>query len=152
MKTVVVLSVALTLACSVCHAHDKAKAEQYLSLYSQCDGKQIGKSLFMMKPDVFIGKIKSGEDIFVLDVRTKGEERIIGMNMPNVLFIPMNRVFEESTISKLPKDKSIVVLCRKGVRSSLVTMGLRDIGFGNAYSLKEGMKGLIEFLTPKAAN
>ena len=152
MKKIVVLCITLSLACSICHAHDKDKANQYLQLYAQCDGKQIGKSLFMMKPDVFVGKIKKGEDIFVLDVRTKAEEKIIGMNLPNTLFVPMNKVFEESTLSKLPEDKPIVVLCRKGVRSSLITMGLRDIGFGNAFSLKDGMKGLVAFLTPMEAN
>ena len=152
MKKITILSITVLLACSICHAHDKAKATQYLKLYAQCDGKQIGKSLFMMKPDVFVGKIKSGEKIFVLDVRTKAEEKIIGINLPNTLFVPMNKVFEEDTLSKLPKDKPIVVLCRKGVRSSLVTMGLRDIGLGNAFFLKDGMKGLLEFLTPKEAN
>ncbi|MFC1888781.1 rhodanese-like domain-containing protein [Thermodesulfobacteriota bacterium] len=152
MRKAFVLSVVFVLACSICHAHDNAKAKQYLNLYSQCDGKQIGKSLFMMKPDIFVSKIKSGEEVFVLDVRTKAEEQIVGMNIPNTLFVPMNKVFEESTLSKLPTDKPIVVLCRKGVRSSLVTMGLRDIGFNNAFCLHDGLRGLIEFLTPKAAN
>jgi len=152
MKKIIVLSITLLLACSICHAYDNAKAKQYLQLYAQCDGKQIGKSLFMMKPDVFVGKIKNGETMFVLDVRTKAEEKVIGMNLPDTLFVPMNKVFEESTLSKLPKDKPIVVLCRKGVRSSLITMGLRDVGFGNAFSLKDGMKGLLEFLTPMEAN
>ena len=152
MKKVVSMIIGFALVCSVCSAHDKTRANQYLKLYSRCDGKQIGKSLFMVTPEAFVGKIKSGEDVFVLDVRTKAEEQIIGMNIPNTMFVPMNKVFEESTLSKLPKDKQIVVLCRKGVRSSLVTMGLRDIGFGNAFSLKEGMRGLIEFLTPKTAH
>ncbi|MFC1451784.1 rhodanese-like domain-containing protein [Verrucomicrobiota bacterium] len=152
MNKVVTLVIGFSLICSVCSAHDKAIAARYLKLYSQCDGKQIGKSLFMVTPEAFVGKIKNGEDIFILDVRTEAEEKILGMNLPNAMFVPMNKVFEESTISKLPKDKQIIVLCRKGVRSSLVTMGLRDIGFKNAFSLKAGMRGLLEFLTPKAAH
>jgi len=152
MRKIVILSAVLTLTCSICHAHDKAKAKQYLSLYAQCEGKQIGKSLFMMKPNDFVGKIKNGEDILVLDVRTKAEAKIIGVNLPSTLVVPMNKVFEESTLLKLPKDKQIVVLCRTGVRGSLVTMALRDIGFDNTFGLKGGMVGLIEFLTPKEAN
>ena len=152
MKKAVTLVIGFLLICSVCSAHDKARATRYLKLYSQCDGKQIGKSLFMVTSEALVGKLKKGEDLFILDVRTKAEEKIIGMNMSNAMFVPMNKVFEESTISKLPKDKQIIVLCRKGVRSSLVTMGLRDIGFKNAFSLKEGMRGLLEFLTPKTAH
>jgi len=152
MKKIIILSITLSLACSICRAHDKVKATQYLKLYAQCDGKQIGKSLFMMKPDVFVGRIKNGEEMFVLDVRTKGEEKIIGMNLPDTLFVPMNKVFDETVLSKLPKDKPIVVLCQTGLRSALITMGLRDIGFGNAFFLKNGIKELSAFLTPKEAN
>lgn len=152
MKKVFFLTVVLILAYSFCHAYDKTKAKQYQTLYSECDGKFIGSSLFMMTPEKFVGKIKNGGEIFVLDVRTEAEENIIGMNLPHVLFVPMNQVFNENSLAKLPKDKPIVVICRKGVRSSLVTMGLRDIGLDNIFSLKGGMKGLIEFLTPKTAN
>ena len=127
MKKSIILGFVIVFLCSACYAQDKEKAKQYLSLYSKCDGKQIGKSLFMMSPEAFVKKIKEGKDIFVFDVRTKAEENIVAINTAHVLFVPMNKVFEESTLAKLPKDKPILVLCKMGIRSALVTMGLRDI-------------------------
>lgn len=152
MKKIIILSITLFLACSICRAHDKAKALHYLELYAKCDGKQLSSSLFMMKPDVLLSKIKNGENIFILDVRTKAEEKIVGLHLPDTLSVPMSQVFSEKTLSLLPTDKTIVVLCLKGVRSSLITMGLRDVGFDNAFSLKEGMAGLVGILTPTKAN
>jgi rhodanese-related sulfurtransferase len=64
----------------------------------------------------------------------------------------MSKVFQESTLSKLPKDKPIIVCCRLGARSAIVTMGLRDIGFSNVFNLKHGIKGTMDILTPKATN
>ena len=152
MKQLMIISITVLLAYSISHAHDKTKAEQYRTLYANCAGKEIGKELFMVTPKAFIDKLKQKEDILVLDVRTKAEVQVIGITSKNVLSIPINKVFEESSLSKLPTDKPIIVVCSIGHRSGIVTMGLRDIGFDNVFILKNGIKSALEILTPKLVN
>jgi rhodanese-related sulfurtransferase len=148
--TIAVGTILLTLSASG-FAFDKEKAAHYLKIYEKAEGAAVGKALHLMTPDVFLAKLKAGEKFVLLDVRTEKETEILGVRLPGTIRAPLNRVFEEENLAKLPKDKTILVVCRSGVRSTLVTTGLRDIGFANAYSLKGGILKLADSLSPKIA-
>lgn len=132
-------------------AFDKEKAAKHQEFFKDAEGAAVGKALHLITPDVFLGKIKAGEDLVVLDVRTEKETEILGVRLPGTITVPLNRVFEEKNLAKLPKEKTLVVVCRTGVRSTLVTTALRDIGFAKAYSLKGGIVKLADALSPKIA-
>ena len=144
--------ITLALLTGQSYAYDIEKANNYQQLFRNCVDKNIPKALFLITAKELVEKVRSKEDILILDVRTPAEGSIIGINYKNTLFVPMNKVFNKETLEKLPKDKEIIVLCRKGLRSSLITMALRDIGFDNVFSLKGGMISLLEYLSPKTAN
>jgi len=152
MRKFLFIIIALVLLTGQSYAYDIEKANNYQQLFRNCAGKEIPKALYLITAEKLLEKIKSKENLFILDVRTPAEGSIIGINYKNTLFVPMNKVFNKEILKKLPKDEGIIVLCRKGIRSSLITMALRDIGFNNVFSLKGGMIDLMEYLTPVAAN
>jgi len=43
------------------------------------------------------------------------------------------------------------VVCHSGVRSTVIEVALRNIGFDNVYSMKGGLVGLIKYLNAKTA-
>ncbi len=87
-----------------------------------------------IRPEELIEKISSGEDFFLLDVRTAAEyatQAIEGAHL-----IPIQEI--GSRISELPKDKEIVVYCRVGNRSAYAADYLGRIGY-NVKNLEGGI-------------
>jgi len=67
--------------------------------------------------------IKKKEDFVILDVRTPQEQSIVGSTWKNTLNIPMHEVFKPENLSKIPKDKKVVVVCHSGERAWAVVTG-----------------------------
>jgi len=63
-------------------------------------------------------------------------------NIPNTdLSIPYNEITDPSYLSQLPvnKDAKIVLYCRSGRMSQIVSEELVGLGYTNIWNLKEGM-------------
>jgi phage shock protein E len=76
-------------------------------------------------PEELTKKIKSGEDFFLLDVRTPAEyaaQAIEGSSL-----IPLQELGDR--IDELPRDKDIVVYCRVGNRSAYACAHLARMGY-----------------------
>ncbi len=74
--------------------------------------------------------------LFLLDVRTK-EEFALG-SLPGAVNIPKNEI--RAALSRIPKNKKIVVLCGVGLRSYLVERILRQRDFSDVSILSGGLK------------
>ncbi|MCK5686441.1 rhodanese-like domain-containing protein [bacterium] len=57
--------------------------------------------------------------------------------------------FTKQNLSKIPKDKKIIVICAYGGRSVAISISLRHIGFKNIYMLKGGIVELAKYMNPK---
>ena len=68
--------------------------------------------------------LESG-DAIALDVRDRGEWRL--GRIPGALHVPMNEL--SSRLSLLPRDRTIVAVCRSGNRSNVVTQALQREGY-----------------------
>jgi rhodanese-related sulfurtransferase len=80
-------------------------------------------------------KLESNEVIVLIDVREKFEHA--DFNIGGTL-IPMNTVFDQ--IEKIPKDKTVVLYCAKGIRSAIVIQRLQEkYGYTNLINLSGGM-------------
>jgi rhodanese-related sulfurtransferase len=80
-------------------------------------------------------KLGNNEAIVLIDVREAFEHT--DFNIGGTL-IPMNTIFEQ--IENIPKDKTVVLYCAKGIRSSIVIQRLEDkYGFTNLVNLTGGM-------------
>ena len=66
-------------------------------------------------------KIHNKEDFVLIDVREPQEHE--NFNIGGIL-IPMNTVFQNLHI--IPKDKTVILYCQKGIRSGLVIQRLQQ--------------------------
>lgn len=147
----VVASMFLVLFGGPVMAYDEALAQTYQQLFSSFDEQQTAKSLHLMTPQMVVEALKKGEALVLLDVRTEREQSLVGVTQPGALHIPMNKVFTTEGLAQIPTDQKVVLTCQSGARCLAVTMALRNIGFDNVYSMKGGLKKLIEYLDPKTA-
>lgn len=79
--------------------------------------------------------IDKGNDVFILDVRTKDEYNDAHIKGANL--IPIQEL--EQNINKIPKDKKVVVHCAKGKRSAKACEMLKDKGLKELYNVEGGL-------------
>ena len=82
-----------------------------------------------------VASVKDRDDVVVLDVREQWEYD--EGHIPGVTLIPMGEV--ANRLSEIPTDKSVIVTCRSGNRSSQVATFLRDQGFTNVHNMEGGI-------------
>jgi rhodanese-related sulfurtransferase len=75
------------------------------------------------------------EDVVILDVREQDEWD--AGHIPGALFIPMSEI--QGRLSEVPSDKTVIVQCRSGNRSSQVTDYLQQQGFTNIRNMAGGL-------------
>lgn len=94
----------------------------------------------MQKLTITVEELKNNTDkYYVIDVRepheiAEGGRMGFSVNMPNSTFM--------DNISKVPKDKNVVLHCKSGGgRSAKLTDALREKGYDNVVSLEGGIEG-----------
>lgn len=79
--------------------------------------------------------LQERDDVVVLDVREQWEYD--EGHIPGVVHMPMNTI--PASLSEIPTDKTVIVTCRSGNRSSQVTAFLRENGFDNVHNMEGGI-------------
>ena len=74
------------------------------------------------------------DDVLFVDVREQGEYD--AGHIPGITLIPMGEI--QNRLAEIPKDKTVVVSCQSGGRSSQVAKFLREQGFANIHDLQGG--------------
>lgn len=80
--------------------------------------------------------IDSGNDVFLLDVRTKEEYNETHIKTAHL--VPIQEL--EQNIDLIPKDKNVVVYCASGKRSARACEILRNKGLKALYHIKSGIR------------
>jgi phage shock protein E len=80
--------------------------------------------------------LREQPDVMILDVREQDEWD--AGHIPGAVFMPMGQVPDR--LSEIPKDKTVIVQCRSGNRSSQVTDFLVQQGFTNVHNMAGGIK------------
>ena len=132
-------------------SYDAELAKSYSELFSTVEGAKAGKSLHFVKPDDFIKDIKAGKEIVAIDVRTPSETEIFTVTLPKSFAIPVNEIFQQENLERIPTDKPVMIICKSGARATAVGTALRHIGFDNVYILKGGFQALSSYYGPKQA-
>lgn len=78
-------------------------------------------------------RLKSGEDIILLDVRTRGEYE--GRHIPGSILMPVNEVKKRAEAELPDKNKILFVYCQSGNRSSTASNILAELGYKSVYNL-----------------
>jgi rhodanese-related sulfurtransferase len=91
-----------------------------------------------LPPDIDVAtaaSLRGRSDVVMLDVRTP-EEYAQG-HIPGVVPIPLNQV--PNRLAEIPKDKTVVVTCHSGNRSSQAAQLLRQRGYDNVHNMLGGI-------------
>lgn len=96
-------------------------------------------------PETLTERIDSGEDVFILDVRSEdnfAEWHVDGENVDivNYPYFELLGGVSEELLTELPEDEQITVLCAKGDSSEFIAEMLNDEGY-DINHLEGGMKG-----------
>lgn len=139
-------------AAGAVQSYDEGLAESYAELFRPVLGAKAGKALHLMSAEVFVERIKAGERIIALDIRTPAETSIFTSTSPDSLVMPLNELFLVQNLARIPTDAPVVVLCKTGIRAAAAGTALRHVGFDNVHILKGGFKALNDYLDAKTAN
>lgn len=130
---IIMLVLIITLSCSTMATAQSPEVKEALTNYLN----NIPEDFDVVFAKGVNFKIKSGKDIFILDVREPGEYK--GGHIPQAVNIPIRQVM--NNLDKLPdKETLIVVYCKSGIRAAYVTEALQIMGY-NAKDLVMGMIG-----------
>ena len=83
------------------------------------------------------------EEFQLIDVREEYETDIASIGGE---LIPMGDVMDN--LDKISKDKKVVVYCRSGNRSGVITQALEAQGYKNIYNLKGGILSWADEIDP----
>lgn len=81
------------------------------------------------------GRIASGEDVLLVDIRTPAE--IAQGAIPDAMQLPMHLI--PIRISELPKDRDVVLYCRSGARSYQACAFMMQQGYDRVLNLRGGI-------------
>ena len=93
-----------------------------------------------MKKEAFLQLVESESDTLLLDIR-EADELTDDNQIEGTVHMPMGKVFCEAAQNKLPKDKTIVVFCRSGMRAAVVARELTKSGY-----MIDGLEGGLNAL------
>ncbi len=88
------------------------------------------------------------DDLFLLDVREIDE--FSDFKIPGSVNIPLQDIFKDENISKIPKDKEIITICPHGNRAMVATFALTRNGI-ESHVLTGGLARWSQVLNPVTA-
>lgn len=91
-------------------------------------------------------RLRSGEEIFILDVREPHEVEI--SNIEGAVLIPLRQLEDRLEELAAVRDKEIVVHCRTGGRSAAACELLMQHGFTNPKNLAGGINRWAQLIDP----
>jgi rhodanese-related sulfurtransferase len=80
-------------------------------------------------------RLAGGEEMVILDVRTASEYR--ASHIPGSVHLPLDEL--AARYQELTPDSPIVVVCEHGLRSSIATHFLRQMGFTRCANVRHGL-------------
>jgi rhodanese-related sulfurtransferase len=75
------------------------------------------------------------DDVVILDVREDFEYE--AGHIPGATLVPLGQI--PNRLDEIPKDKTVIAVCRSGNRSGQATNFLRQQGFENVHNMTGGM-------------
>ncbi|MBX9944097.1 MAG: VTT domain-containing protein [Reyranella sp.] len=96
-------------------------------------------SLQWIEVDELVGRLADGEDT-IIDVRGPDEFNGPLGHISNALNLPVGELPNRLIEIKVPKDKSVILVCRTDKRSANAAALLKDAGFRNVQVLRGGME------------
>lgn len=80
-------------------------------------------------------RLARGERLYLLDVRER--EEFVEAHIPDSVLIPLGQLSRK--LSSIPKDATIIAICRSGNRSGVAADMLRRAGYSDVLNLNGGI-------------
>lgn len=84
--------------------------------------------------------VKNGA--LLVDVREKDEVEQLAYDVPNIINIPLSEF--ETRFNEIPKDKSVVMVCKGGGRSLRAAGFLVNHGYTNVVNMQHGITRWVQ--------
>ena len=94
-----------------------------------------------IEPSDLKNKMDSGENLYILDVRTPEEYKAWKISYDKHLepsLLPLEKLASKEEIRNIPKDREVITVCSHGMRSKMAAEYLSQLGY-NAKSVRGGM-------------
>lgn len=108
-------------------------AEKFTTFTSKTESPQF-QGVFDIEPTELKDKLAN---VKIIDVRQPDEYTGDLGHIENAELIVLSTL--PGSLDKIPKDKSVVFVCKSGGRSAQATAFAKQNGFSNIYNLKGGM-------------
>lgn len=82
-----------------------------------------------------VDSLRQRSDVVMIDVREQFEYD--EAHIPGVTLIPMSEL--EQRVNEIPRDKTVILSCRSGNRSSDVQAYLESLGYDNVHDMQGGI-------------
>ena len=89
-------------------------------------------------------RLDAGEPLLLLDIREPAEQDIA--RIEGAQSLPESRLWED--VERIPRDRPVVLFCRKGIRSAQVVAQLRAAGWQNVYNMLGGIDAWAQKIDP----
>ena len=94
--------------------------------------RKVSRGGNRLTPQQAKARLDSGDDLTLLDVRTR--EEFAAGHIPGAVCLPVEEVSAETAAAVLPQtDGEILVYCRSGRRSALAAKSLAALGYSRVY-------------------
>jgi len=103
----------------------------------------VQKSHEISAEDLAQRLLNAPDSLYLVDLRTP-DEREIG-TIPGNHSIGMDSVFTNAALRSLPRNRTIVLYCSRGTRSTLAWFALRNLGL-DVWSLEGGFGGWKQYV------
>jgi len=118
------------------------------------DDNSNSRNSLVIKPNELKRKMDKGDDIFILDVRSRLEHDLWTIsydNYPDSVVIPVDTLASVESLKQIPKNKEIITFCAHGQRSYMAARTLSSLGY-NVKTVEGGMAGWSRLYDVAAVN
>jgi glyoxylase-like metal-dependent hydrolase (beta-lactamase superfamily II)/rhodanese-related sulfurtransferase len=94
-----------------------------------------------IEPSDLKNKMDSGENLYILDVRTPEEYKSWKISYDKHVepsLVPLDKLSSDEQIRNIPRDREVITVCSHGMRSKMAAEYLSQLGY-NAKSIRGGM-------------
>jgi glyoxylase-like metal-dependent hydrolase (beta-lactamase superfamily II)/rhodanese-related sulfurtransferase len=94
-----------------------------------------------IEPSDLKNKMDSGENLYILDVRTPEEYKSWKISYDKHVepsLVPLDKLSSDEQIRNIPRDREVITVCSHGMRSKMAAEYLSQLGY-NVKSIKGGM-------------
>jgi len=128
-KFVVILMMLLIVGCGTQPSVENPAAD------ANAQTEVVAEALPVNVDITTVENLRDREDVILIDVREDWEYE--AGHIPGATLIPLGDI--PNRLNEIPKDKTVIAVCRSGNRSGQATQFLQQQGFDNIHNMQGGM-------------